>query len=262
MSEALIFDEIAKQVTFKQLLDYYDIGYEEDNKGVLKFRTTNKEGKEVFALAIPQGNYFFTKEGEKAGGNPIKFVQWFEGLDARPAASKIKNLFISPEEKKLPEYELFDHESIEEILSLRRHFDFGYCKSGIMAGNIAFKCFDPDGNYYGYVGWHPKKHTWFFPKGFKRQIYNIEKANSKDCILTTSPFEVMRVFLQGYTNVLGTMGKSLTEIQVEQLKRFDRILLLHPDPSPLVQRLAPNSFIRCLQFKDSVDELGELAQYF
>lgn len=115
-----------------------------------------------------------------------------------------------------------------------------------MAGRIAVKIYDNLGNHIGYVGYMEKDNTWFFPKGFKRPLYNLHKLeDTNSVIVTVDPFDALRIIsVCPIKSVTALLAQSMTAEQEELLKKFKYILLLHKEPANIVNRLYSISFIK------------------
>ena len=255
-TEYLDFNAISQSVPFPVLLNQLDIPFQDTGKEL--------KGEGNFKFIInKEKNLFFCPTDQSLKGSVINFLAAQRNLKLRSAAIVINDLFISPpKEKDIPELELHDHQSIEKYANLRQSFEFGYCKKGIMNGKIAFKCHDADKKVIGYIGWNPKDNSWFYPKGFIRPVYNLEKANGDYCVLTVSPFDVLHIHNLGHSYVLGLLGRSATDSQLAQLKRFKRILLLHPDPKHLIPALSSFAFVKAPTLDKPITELELINQFF
>ena len=123
-----------------------------------------------------------------------------------------------------------------------------------MNGKIAFKI-----GKHGYIGKEVKKDGWFFPKGFKRtMLYDPLGLDIYYCILVVSPLECLHLINLGLNYSLTLMAKSATDAQIESLKRFKRIFLIHPEPENITLRLAQYCFIKAVKM-NSVRELNSEA---
>ncbi len=88
-------------------------------------------------------------------------------------------------------------------------------------------------------------HNWFFPKGFKRPIYNVFRLkDTKSAIVTFDLFDALKIASLGFTQVVSLLTNSMTAEQEEQLKRFRYILLFHKEPGNIVNRLYSTCFIK------------------
>ena len=244
--EFLDFKAISNAVPFKKMLDHFNIAYEEV-EGQLKGETF---------IVSKEKNLYFNPKGEDKG-SIINFLARHLDIGLREAAKEIKNHFLvkkeEVEEKKIPEYKLeYDHPFLKEkgiTPELAEEFEMGYySQRGIMAGKIAIKIRDKEGNKVGYVGRNIKENgngKYFFFKGYKSEhIYNLYTVKDKSCILTVSPFHVVNLKAQGHKNAVALVNHSMTESQEELLKQFDKILLLHPKPDNILKRLSRFAFVK------------------
>lgn len=253
MTEFLDFKEISQQIPFANVLDYLNIPY----------TTKGKELRgEGFIVDTGKNLYFNPKGDDK--GSVINFLQARKGGTLRDCAIELKSEFLDKPkkpEREIPILEL-DHKHAEVIkLGIRKeiaeYFDIGYCgQKSIMAGKVAFKIIDHNNNHVGYVGLKDGK--WFFPKGFKRDtLYNLFRQKKEAVIVAVSVLDVVHLHCLGFPFVVGLMGKSATGTQLELLQRFKRILLLHPEPENIRNRLSEFSFIKSPKLEKSVLELTE-----
>ena len=244
--ELLDFKSISNAVPFQTVLDHFNITYEEV-EGQLK--------GDGFVVSKEKNLYFNPKGEDK--GSIINFMAKHMDIGLREAAKEIKNHFLvekkETEEKKIPEYNLTnDHPFLKEkgiTPELAKEFEMGYySQRGIMAGKIAIKIRDKDGNKFGYIGRNIKDNgngKYFFFKGYKSvHIYNLYSVKGKSCILTVSPFDVVKLHAGGHKNAIALISHSMTAEQEELLKQFDEILLLHPKPDNILRRLSRFAFIK------------------
>jgi hypothetical protein len=259
----LDFTAISAKVPFRSLLTQLDIGFEENRQGELKFRIKNKKGIEDYFVVNEEKNLFLTPETKAIKGGPINFMSWFEGIGLYQAAKKLTEATTEPQVKReIPTLELHPHEAIDGLEHLLKYFEFGYCKKGIMAGKIAFQVKNPDGSVAGYVGQDVKTGKWLYPKDFKRPIYNIEKATTDYCILTISPFDVLHIANQGCCYVVGLLGKTITDYQLEQMKRFKRILLLAEEPQQPLLALSQFAYVKAPKLDKPIQEIDDISKLF
>ena len=240
----LNFAEISKDISFHDLLDWLNIPYQKNGKEL--------KGKD-FIVSVEKNLYFSTvKNNEK--GSVINFLANHKNIDLREAASILKTQFLSKEKtttnkREIPnltlEYHTYftDRNIKPEIFT---EYEAGYVKQrSIIAGRIAFKIYDHSSNHIGYIGYKPEDGTWFFPKGFKRPLYNAHKIkDSKFVIITVDPFDALRIISLGVTQVVSLLAKSMTIEQEDQIKKFKYILLLHNEPENIINRLYSSSFIK------------------
>ena len=135
------------------------------------------------------------------------------------------------------------------------YFDIGYCgQKSIMSGKVAFKIIDHHNKHLGYIG--IKEGKWFYPKGFKRDtLYNLFRQKQEAVILTVSVLDAIHIHVLGFPFVVGLMGKSATNSQHELLRKFKRILLLHPEPENIRNRLTEHAFVKTPMLEKPVKKL-------
>lgn len=237
--EFLDFKAISQNIRFQDVLDWLNVPY----------ALSDNELKGDFGIVTVSKNLYFNPKGEDKG-SVINFLAYTKGLDLRTAAKQLKDHFLTaPKEPKreLPNLTLnyckfLEDKGISEELA--KEFEIGLVKQhSIISGRIAFKIYDENKVHTGYVAYNPQKEDWFFPKGFKRELYNIHRITSDDIVLTVSIWEVLEYAKQNIPAV-SLIGKSMSEKQEEQLGRFKSIHLIHPDPDNIVSRLARKSFIK------------------
>jgi len=246
MSENYLdFAEISRNIRFIDVLNWKNIPFVKKG-GELKGETKGFK----FIVNIEK-NLFFSPDDDTKKGSVINFLSVLEDIGLRNAAKELKTYFLdepdSPK-REIPELELHYCEYLEVngiSEKLAEKFEVGLVKQrSIMKGRISFKVYDENGDGAGYVGWHPEKENWLFPKNFKRSLYNFHNVAERDeVIVTVSPFECLSHIALGFTNCVSLMARSMTDKQEQLLKRFDRIILLHPEPDNIVLRLAKKCFI-------------------
>lgn len=240
----LDFNEISK-VPFKTFLDHLNIPYTE--------KKNELRGECDFKFIVNlQKNLFFSPQDKNIRGSVINFLSHYKGIPLRDAAKEIKEQHLTEHKPKrtIPELELKYHKFLEDYgitEESAKEFEIGYCSQrGIMAGKIAVKCHTPEGEKLGYIGKELKKEGWFFPKGFKRPLYNVHRIERLYAIVVPSPLDVVLLHQQGYPAV-SLLGRSMTEEQFETLKEFKRLLILHPEPQNVSLRLGEYCFIKAVQ---------------
>jgi hypothetical protein len=239
MSEFLNFAEISQKIQFKDVLDWLNIPYSVYQNGEIR--------GEGFIVSPDKNLYFNPKAEDK--GSIINFLSTTKSIDLRSAAKELKDHFLTtPKEPKreLPNLELHYCKFLEDKISeeMAKEFEIGLVKQhSIIAGKIAFKTYDEKGQHSGYVAYNFQKDEWFFPKGFKRTLYN-PASFSDEVTLTVDIFSCLRLVKAGTPSV-ALIGKTMTEIQAEQLSRFTRVVLVHPEPDNIVVRLARLTFVKC-----------------
>jgi len=109
-------------------------------------------------------------------------------------------------------------------------FGVGYCSRGIMRGCIAIPIHDDQGRLVAYAGRRLKPSEvrefgkYKFPKGFRKELvlYNLHRAKKQmaesGLILVEGFFSTLKLHEAGLTNVVASMGCSLSEKQAELLK--------------------------------------------
>lgn len=242
--EFLNFKEISEKVSFEEVLNWLNI----------PFKKTDKELKgEEFIISIEK-NLFFSPKNENLKSSVINFLANHNGIDLREAAKLLKAQFLSNEnehtpKRVIPNLALEHHNYLIErgiAKEVEEQYEVGYVKQrSVMAGRIAFKIYDTKEIHLGYIGYKVEDRTWFFPKGFKRPLYNAHRVKSNDfVIVTTDPFDTLRIISLGINEVVCLLANSMTAEQEEELKRFKSILLLHKEPQNIVSRLSTECFIK------------------
>lgn len=249
-NEYLNFSEISK-VPFKDLLDWLNIPYQQNN-GEIK--------GDGFIINVDK-NLYFEPKGEKKG-SVINFLSHFKEIDLRTAALEIKNQFQEqPKElkKEIPNL-LLEHNKMLDAYGITeeiaKEYEVGFVKQkSIFAGKLAFKIYDENGKHSGYIAYNTKDGNWLFPKGFKRTVYNINKVEKTFAIVVVNAFDVFHLISLGYSNSIALLAKSMTDDQEKALKEFKHILLLHPEPVNIINRLSQNLFIKAPLLDKKVSEL-------
>lgn len=171
----------------------------------------------------------------------------------REAASLLKHTFLTKEDyspkRELPNLLLnYDSYFAERKIKAEviAEYEAGYVKQrSLVAGRIAFKIYDHQGKHVGYIGYKKEDNSWFFPKGFVRPLYNGHKISDfKSVIVTTDPFETLRIISLGVSQAVSLLAKSMTNEQEELLTKFRFILLFHPEPENIVNRLSSSTYIK------------------
>lgn len=254
--EFLNFAEISQAVQFRSLLDELNIPYTEKN-GELK-------GK-WFIVNVSK-NLFFMPKDSTIKGSPINFLAHHKGIELREAAIELKKQFLSKKEiqpkRDLPDLTLEWDDYLKErgiTLEIAREFEIGLVKQrSIISGRIAFKIYDHEGKHTGYIGYKQEDNSWFYPKGFKRPLYNAFRLkDTKSLIITTDPFDALRISNNGIMQVASILGNSMTVEQEEHLKKFKYILLLHHEPVNIVNRLYQTSFIKAPVLSKALKEMSD-----
>lgn len=237
MAEYLNFSEISQKVSFKDLLDKLNISYNLSD-GIIK--------GDFFIVDLSKNLYFNPKGQDK--GSVINFLANRKQVDVRTAALELKNMFLKeqpPPKRDMPNLPLiYTQDIIDRGFSAEfaSEHEFGFVKqNSIMAGKIAFKIYDST-EHIGYVGYNPKSEEWFFPKGFKKVIYN-NQLEAEEVFLTVSIWEDLDLINKGFPAV-SLIGKSMSDVQEAQLKKYKYIKLIHNEPDNIVSRIAKSSFIK------------------
>ena len=251
MANFLDFNEISQRMPFSDVLDYLNIPY-------------TRKGKELkgegFIVDTEKNLYFNPKGNDK--GSVINFFHAHNGGTLRDCALELKRHFLSEPrtpKREIPVLELdHTHAAVSNLgiyEETAEYFDIGYCgQKSIMAGKVAFKIINHNNDHKGYIG--VKEEKWFYPKGFKRDtLYNLYRQEREAIILTVSTLDVIHIHGLGFPFVIGLMGKSATDSQLELLRRFKRILLLHPEPENIRNRLTEFAFVKNPLLEKLVREL-------
>lgn len=251
MAEFLNFMEISQQIPFADVLDYLNIPY------TVKGKELRGEG---FMVDTEKNLYFNPKGDDK--GSVINFLHTLKGRTLRDCAIELKKQFLTEPkkpERDIPTLELdYAHPAVGKLgisQEEAEYFDIGYCgRKSIMAGKVAFKISDHNNDHRGYVGLKDGK--WFYPKGFKRDtLYNLFRQKQEAVIVVVSVLDVVHIHSLGFSFVVGLMGKSATGAQLELLRKFKRILLLHPEPENIRNRLSEFAFVKTPVLSKPIQEL-------
>lgn len=242
--EFLNFAEISKAINFSDVLDWLNVSYQKKPKEL------RGEG---FIVSIEKNLYFSPKD-EMKKGSVINFVADYKQIDLREAAQLLKHEFLSDNKIYHPKRELPDLTlEYHSYLTVRgispdiaKESEVGYVKQrSIITGRIAFKIYDPQGSHVGYVGYKMDDDSWFFPKGFKRPLYNVHRVPDKRAVIVTAdPFDAIRIISMKIQHIVSLLSQSMTAEQENELKKFKYILLLHNEPENIVNRLYKSSFIK------------------
>ena len=250
----LNFAEIST-VPFKDVLDWLNIPYQQDNR---ELKGDN------FVVSVEKNLYKQIKGEGK--GSVINFVSSLKDEDLRSAALEIKIQFQSQakeEPKEIPNLLLEHHKMLEPYgitEEVSKEYEVGIVRQrSIFAGKLAFKVYDGE-KHTGYVAYDIKEGRWLFPKGFKRTLYNIQSIKDIYVIVVPSTFDVFHLLKLGNPNAVALIGKSMTDDQEKQLEKFKHILLLHPEPENIVNRLSKKHFIHA-PIVDKVSDLTDLKDF-
>lgn len=253
--EYLNFNEISGKISFEKVLNWLNI----------PFVKTAKELKgEDFIITIER-NLFFNTKDKSINGSVINFLAHKNKIELREAASLLKAEFLSKDvstKKEFPNLTLNYHEYLKEkgiSKEVAEEYEVGFVKQrSVMSGRIAFKIYGHNSENLGYIGYKIDKDNWFFPRGFKRPLYNSYKIENKNfVIVTVNPFDAVRIISYGEKRVVSLLANSMTSEQEEELKNFNQILLLHKNPDNIVQRLSKYAFIKAIVLTKEIKELSD-----
>lgn len=242
MSEFLNFAEISK-IPFKDVLDWLNIPYSIHSNGEIR--------GDNFIINNDKNLYLNPNGDDK--GSVINFLSHLKDIDLRTAAKELKDHFLTeakPPKKDIPNLELhycpfLKEKGISEEVA--KALEIGLVKQhSIIAGRIAFKTYDEIGNHSGYVAYNFQKNEWFFPKGFKRTLYNPHRFSNCEVTLVVDIFSCISLLSDNIPCVC-LIGKTMTDTQAEQLSQFTRVSLVHPEPDNIVVRLARKTFVKAIQ---------------
>lgn len=255
--EFLNFNEISNAVKFEEVLNWLNVPFTRKDKEL------RGDG---FIVSIDK-NLFFCPDNDELKGSVINFVAHYKNTDLRNAASLIKLQFLStmkePKRKRdIPNLTLEWHPYIQErgiSEQVFKEYEIGYVSErSVIAGRIAFKIYDHKCKHTGYIGYKEEDGSWFFPKGFKRPLYNTFRLkDTKSVIVTTDPFDALRIASLGFTQVVSLLANSMTTEQEEQLKRFRYILLFHDKPENIVNRLYQTCFVHAPVLSKPIKEMAD-----
>ncbi len=111
-----------------------------------------------------------------------------------------------------------------------------------MRGRITFLVRDEAGIKVAYIGW---KKGWLYPKGYKHShVYNLHRQEKPLIIAVLNPFEVLHLAKLGFPQAVAILHPSMTEEQHNKLAKFKEILLLHPEPQNIADRLSQSCFVK------------------
>jgi len=133
---------------------------------------------------------------------------------------------------------------------LANDYEIGLVKQrSIMSGKIVFRIRDINSNPLGYIGYGEKDNFWFYPKGFKRTLYNAHRLMEyKTIFLVISPLDAIKIISFGYPSVAALLGRTINEEQYQtllQLDKLEKIFLLHDEPDNLILRLSKIKYVKC-----------------
>jgi hypothetical protein len=235
------FEEVSK-IPFKQVLDHYNIPYSE----------TETELKGDTFIVSKQKNLFFNPKCKDEKGSVIAYLSLHRHVSLRDAAIELKKQFQTarPEPKReIPELELYYTPEVKELgitEETAKAYEIGLVKQkSIMAGKVAFRVYDKDGKPIGYIGF--KDGRWFYPKGFEagKHLYNYNRRNGSNfCALCPSPLAAIAYHQNSKDGrVIGMFSQSLSDDQIELIKVFKYVMLLHPKPENILARLSKLCYV-------------------
>lgn len=255
--EFLNFKEISSAIQFKEVLNWLNVPYQRKN---------NELRGDGFIVSIEK-NLFFCPENDNLKGSVINFVAHYKQIDLREAALLLKTQFLSTKKEVKPKRELPNlilewDPYIEERginLDVVKEYEIGLVKQrSIITGRIAFKIYDHEAKHIGYIGYKTEDGSWFFPKGFKRPLYNAFRLKDiKSVIVTVDPFDALRIVSLDYRQVTSLLANSMTAEQEEELKKFKYVLLLHKEPENIVNRLSGTSFVKAPVLSKPLKDLSD-----
>lgn len=237
----LDFKQIS-QTPFKNVFNSLGIQYREENGKLIADNV----------IVDVEKNLYFNPHNKKEGGSVIVFVSNYKVCSLREAAFFIKELAQKPD-KQIPALELVYHPFLENMMipeELCKSLGVGFCKQkSIMNGRICFKV----GEHY--IGFHPEKKNWYFPKNFKVDtLWNIDNCYSDRIVITVDPLSALLLISAGLINTASIMRESMTEAQKEILAKYKYILFLKDNPA--ISELAKHSFVKVLDdIKLSLDDV-------
>lgn len=243
--EFLDFRDISQRISFKQVLNWLCVPFTEKKDEI---RATIGE---LLFIINGQKNTFFCPKDDTLKGGIINFTSYILKKELRESASELKKQFLfeaKPPQRDIPNLELHYCKFLEiwgitEDTALK--YEVGLVKQkSIITGRVAFKIYDHEGKHTGYIAFHPNNEDWFFPKGFKRPLYNYHLYKDEPNIyLTADPLRCLYYSQKGF-NCCCLLGKSMTDEQEKVLKTFSSITLIHSEPDNIIKRLVPFTFIK------------------
>lgn len=255
--EFLNFKEISSAITFEDVLNWLNIPFQRKDKEL------RGEG---FIINIDK-NLFFCPDNDEQKGSVINFVAHYKKVDLRESAMLLKAEFLSKKTEAKPKRDMpnltlewhpyIQERGISEVIF--KEFEIGYVSQrSVVAGRIAFKIYDNDGKHTGYIGYKEEDGSWFFPKGFKRPLYNVSRLkDTKSVIVTVDPFNALKIISLGFKQVVSLLANSMTSEQEELLKQFRYILLFHDKPENIANRLYLTSFIHAPVLSKPIKEMTD-----
>jgi len=246
MAEFLDFNQISRDIAFHRLLDYLNIPYTQ------RGHTIKCRHKEVLFVIDINKNLFVNPKDTRQGGGVINFYSIVQNKNLRESASELKEAFlkqVQEPKRTLPNLELTYHPYLETYgisKEAAEAYEVGLVKSkSIFSGKIAFKTYDDYKNHTGYVAYDLKTKHWHFPQNFKRTLYNAHNfAENSLAIVIPNLFDTLYFLSKNLPWITCLIGVSMTEVQEDTLKKYEKIILLHPEPDNIVLRLKHKCFIK------------------
>jgi hypothetical protein len=251
----LNFAEISNSIQFEDVLNWLNIPFED----------TKKELRGDGFIINKEKNLFFAPENDEQKGSVINFLSYYKSIPLRDAAAMLKLKFLSKEKEHKPKRSipdlkpewhpyLHDRGITPEIAS---EYEVGYINQrSVVAGRIAFKVHDHNGNLAGYIGYKEETGDWYVPKGFKRPLFGSYRLKDKKyVIVTTDPFDALKIASCGLVQVVSLLNDSMSKEQEEELKKYRYIYLLHPKPANIIARLYETSFVRAPLLSKTIQEM-------
>jgi DNA primase len=210
------------------------------------------------------------QNGHRAGGNVIDFVALMDNASSYDAAAKLSDWFSvfttpastephsartvrEPSAVSLPSEEI-NHPLAFELkgiaycdylkgrgVSEETAKDFGiglFPGKGSMAGRVVIPIRNEAGQLVAYAGrsLNGEEPKYRLPAGFHKAhvLYNLHSVGEQvDCVICVEGFfDTMSVYQAGFPNVVGLMGRTVTEEQAELLKRFPKVVLMLDGDAP------------------------------
>jgi DNA primase len=260
----LDFQEISKQVKFKDLLDALSLPYTETREGL--------KGNGKFSFVVSEDKNLFICPTLPIKGSVINFYSEHAGVTLREAAEWLFDTFLNTEKKpkkeakKFPMYELTYNEAIKATGITEeecKEWECGYVKKGVMAGRFGFLIRDKESNPVAWIGrmtkdgqkpWYtydaePYKHLYGF-KRLKDHSFAVVVANPIEVILLAR-FEIPAVAM---------MSLAMTEQQAQLLEGIGRLLVLIPKPEAsanIANRMSKHCYVKAPKLAKAVKEYTE-----
>jgi hypothetical protein len=239
------FKEVS-QIPFKAVLDWLNIGYTE----------TETELKGDTFIVSKEKQLFFNPKCKDEKGSVINFLALIRRVSLRDAAIELKKQFQTAKQepkREIPELELHYTKEVQELgitEETAKNYEVGLVRQkSIMAGKVAFRCYDKDGKPIGYVGL--KDGQWFYPKGFEasRHLYNYNRRNGSNfCAICPSPLAAIAYHQNAKDGrVVGLFSQSLSDDQVELIKAFKYVMLFHSKSENILTRLSKLCYVHVKQ---------------